>query len=292
MITQGKVGSSLERKGAMRNKKKIVRFFLLFFFTIIVVICFGCNKPMTTESRKERMKELLKDKYGEEFEVRELYDTGTIESWCYPVNNPSIIFKADTDSDMKEIKSDFYLQNIVCRQVEDQLQMVFENVFGKSFVSAHISTSNTNNYINPRYSDITLKLLEDYYEKEGIGGRIAISVFVDKEELLINNENNEYDLIKENIWERVKDGEYPNTHFSIFVGDDKNLLNAKKILEEQNWDSRGNTEDIFDVLNNFTEIDFYFDNQGNGYIYTPEKNIMSPENYRKVREEFLANGYN
>jgi len=37
-----------------------------------------------------------------------------------------------------------------------------------------------------------------------------------------------YDLIKENIWERVKDGEYPNTHFSIFVGDDKNLLNAKK----------------------------------------------------------------
>ena len=51
---------------------------------------------MSKVKREKRIKELLRDKFGEEFEVRELYDTGAIEAWCYPQNDPTMIFKVET----------------------------------------------------------------------------------------------------------------------------------------------------------------------------------------------------
>jgi len=48
---------------------------------------------MSNGQREKRLKELLRNKYGEEFEVGELYATGRIDAGCYLVNDPTMIIK-------------------------------------------------------------------------------------------------------------------------------------------------------------------------------------------------------
>ena len=208
---------------------------LLLFTCILTITSVACQKPMTTEDRKDRMKELLKDKYGEEFEVRELYNTGKIEAWCYPVSNPTMVFKADSTLEMEEIVSDFYLQNIVCKQVELQLQPDAEQCFYNCYVSAHIATADTSKYLNPESSGVTLRSLEDYFSTQGIEGRITISVFVD-DNTNRNSMLNEYLFLEEKIIKRVNGGEFPNTHFNLYLGNAELVKHAKDIIEIQRWD--------------------------------------------------------
>ena len=91
----------------MKNKRNI--YLGLILFSIIFFV--GCN-TMSTEQRKERLKELLRNKYGEEFEIRELYDSGAVKAWCYPQKDSLLLFKAGAMLKMEEISNDDYLQTI------------------------------------------------------------------------------------------------------------------------------------------------------------------------------------
>ena len=268
-------------------RKRILRSSLLVLIICVLTITgVACQKPMTTEDRKERMKELLKDKYGEEFEIRELYNTGKIEAWCYPVSDSTMVFKADSTLEMEEIVSDFYLQNIVCKQVELQLQPDAEQCFYNCYVSAHIASADTSKYPNPESSGVTLRSLEDYFSTQGIEGRITISVFVD-DNANRNSMLNEYLFLEEKIINRVNGGEFPNTHFNLYLGNAELVKHAKDIIEIQRWDSRGEQEDIFDIIDEFKLIEFYFNNQGEKYILTPTREDLTFEKYCDIRKEII-----
>ena len=70
----------------MRNKF-LLKLFILILVAIIPFIFWGCG-TMSNGQREKRLKELLRNKYGEDFEIRELYVTGKVDAWCYPVNDP------------------------------------------------------------------------------------------------------------------------------------------------------------------------------------------------------------
>jgi len=262
----------------MRNKKKIVRFFLLFFFTIIVVICFGCNKPMTTESKKQRMKELLKNKYGEEFEVRELYDTGRIEAWCYPINNQSIIFEAHSETDMEVLGNDDYLQTVVGKQIDEKFQIPAEKAFGPCIVSTNIALGGTKDISSASADTVTFDTLLNYEKEKGLGNTIYINVYIENDSNA-SSEPNEYYFIREvgGFMERY---ELRDSVLILYFGDGHFIKDVKNALAEFGWSTSASgfsdRDNITKVERDKKRIRIYF----KGSI--PVDNTVDSNNYNEL----------
>ena len=61
----------------MRKKSELLVVTSL-FIGLIAILLVGCE--MSYSQREKKLKELLSEKYGEEFEVREMYVTGDVEA--------------------------------------------------------------------------------------------------------------------------------------------------------------------------------------------------------------------
>lgn len=245
--------------------KRILRSSLLVLIICVLTITgVACQKPMTTEDRKERMKELLKDKYGEEFEIRELYNTGKVEAWCYPVSNPTMVFKADTTIEMEEISQDDYLQSLVGRQIDVELQPYASRAFGECIVFSHILLGSTNGFPSPNANTISLDRLIEYEHKNNYGDSIHIYIFVN-----INKSKNkikeEFSFVNE-IGEMIRNEKLPSsTKLFIFFGDDIFLIDVQASLDEFGWRSFGSSSrrDIMDVIEDKNEMGIYYNDIGN-----------------------------
>lgn len=265
------------------KKRAILRNVVLILVVLIILtLTAGCKRPMTTSAREKRLKNLLKDKYGEEFEIRELYDNGAVKAWCYPQKDSLLLFKAGTTLKMEEISKDDYLQTIACKKIDEELQQPAEKAFCNSFIYSHIDIDNTTGYITNSADDITIKMLTEFYKNRGLSPKITIEMFAvpkayEEEYLFLNNY----------ILKKIVKEDYPQTHINIYFCDEKTIDSAKLALEEWTWYSSDSTEDIFDIKEGLKKLELYFDENGNGYIYSSSKEEFSIDNYKTAREEIL-----
>ena len=236
---------------------------------IVILMCLlttsllvGC-KVMDDQQREDRLKELLRDKYGEEFEVREMYVTGGVEAWCYPVDNPDVIFTIETTLDMDNISADDYLQTIVELQINNKVTPLAENKFGKSLVSANIPLGATTDIENSSAKDICLEKLLEYIHENGYSDHIFITVFCTS-----SDTNQEYDFIKE-IGKMYQDGEIPYVNLEIYFLNNEYFDDAQEAINLYGWNSIGSTEitDIYDVLKEQNSIMIHFYEDGIPYVF-------------------------
>ena len=208
---------------------------------------------MDDQQREDRLKELLRDKYGEEFEVREMYITGGIEAWCYPVDNPDVIFKIETTLDMDNISADDYLQTIVEKQISEELQNLADEYLGESFVFADLPLGDTTNFTNPNASEIDYDSLRHYISSQNIEEKFFVNVFLtDKDD----SSEKEYNFIQE-IGKKINSDEYSEIILRMYYGDEMFIQDAKMVLDEFGWNSAESTKkkDIIDVIEGRKKIE-------------------------------------
>ena len=240
----------------------------------------GC-KVMDDQQREDRLKELLRDKYGEEFEVREMYVTEKVEAWCYPVDNPNLLFTISTQLDMEKIGSDEYLQVVVEKQINDELQPLVEKSFGEnSFIYSDIPLGSTDGLMNYDASTINLILLRDYIKKEELSDKIYIRIIANEQN---NNINMEYDFIKK-MGDMYKTDELPEIILSLYYGDSVFISESQKALGEYGWHSTGTDDyvDIMSVVKEKEKIVIYYHENGDPYI---------SENSFETQTELDLDGY-
>lgn len=254
------------------------RILLLLLFTCILTITgVACQKPMTTEDRKERMKELLKDKYGEEFEVRELYNTGKIEAWCYPVSDPTMVFKANSNTEMSKLGNDDYLQMIVGKQIDEEFQPIAENAFGNCIVSTNLALGGTEKMVSPRADTINLDTLLQYEKDNGYGNTIFINVFIEYSGNGVFDSYKEYEFINE-IGEFMDDYTLEDSVLILYFGNSTFINDVRIVLEEFGWSSIGsdNRKTMHDVTKDKKRMIIGF-KKG-----IPRHRIMDSEEYEEI----------
>jgi len=276
----------------MSNKKRVGYLSIFFVLGIMVFICFGCNKPMTTESKKTRMKELLKDKYGEEFEVRELYDTGRIEAWCYPVRDLTLVFEADAYSSMDELAEDDYVQAIVEKQLDEELQPSAEEAFGNCFVSTNIALGETKGIVFSVAENITFDTLLEYEKKEGLSNTMYINVFIEstgKDESMIEKE---YEFIRK-IGSFMHRYGLRDSVLILYWGDSHFINDAKKAIEEFGWSRSAsgfsNRENITKIKEGKKRLRVYYkdDIPIDDSLESSNYDEMDFNKYKELKEEVL-----
>ena len=110
----------------VKNKRN-----LLIVFVLLLVLCLaGCG---LFQSGEDKLKDLLEDKYGEKFGVESYYYAGDMWSMCYPLSDPTLLFEVRTDGEVTHIVHDYYLQNVVARQVEEEYSPLVEQAFPGSY---------------------------------------------------------------------------------------------------------------------------------------------------------------
>ncbi len=229
------------------KKRAILRNVVLILVVLIILtLTAGCKRPMTTSAREKRLKDLLRDKYGEEFDVRELYVTGAVDAWCYPVNDPTMIFEVGTMLNMEEIAEDDYLQNIVGEQINEKFQKDAEEAFGNCIFYTHIPLGGTNGINSPRSDTVTLENLLEYEKEKGFSSSILIDIYVENNPVSGNEVLKEYKFL-----ERV--GEYLNMYeveetITLYFGDHQFVEDVRNALEKWRWATSYGDDNIHNAL--------------------------------------------
>ena len=268
---------------------------------IVVLMCLlttsllvGC-KVMDDQQREDRLKELLRDKYGEEFEVREMFVTARVEAWCYPVDNPEIIFKIITASEMEVISMDYYIQRSVSAQIEKEIQPKLEEVFPGSYVFVEIPTATTSKDFVDQNEEINAKLLLDYYRSQSLSDSLYISVFFNKENISYEEESYEWTKLNAILGDVMSETGNSNIHFTLYPCEPEDIEEAKKVINEYGWDDIGSTKvtDIYDIVKEKKCMYIFCTYNSNEdkyeyYIFDDEnKRELSNEIYVEEREELI-----
>lgn len=270
----------------MRNKF-LIRIFIVILITSIPVLSMGCGN-MSKGQREKRLKELLREKYGEEFEIRELYDTGAIHAWCYPIKNQNMIFMADTKEEMDRLISDYYLQKIVCNQIDTELTEEFQQVYKTFFISSYFSSRRTDNYFTYyKKSEISIQTLVHYFRIEKLDDSITINIFIDREAVDNSLMTFEYEKIVDIIRKEQGIGDNPTVFVYLYFCDDVEMQSAKEAIGKYDWrDSENSETDIYDVRKNIPRIELLFDENGGQYMFIDDEKVeLNVSNYIKQRED-------
>ena len=269
----------------MNNKRKVA--FLMLLMGVILIALVGCGVP--SEAKRERkIKKLLNDKYGEEFEIRESFVTSGVHAWCYPVNDPSLVFEISTPAKMDSITADDYLQCIVERQLNEKFQTMAEKTFGSDcIVSTNIPLGSTTSFQNSNSQDVDLDSILDYIYANGLSDHIFLFIFCNSDEY---NEKKEYEFISK-VGQLYQSGDMPYTILEIYSGDELFLESVNSALNEYGWtiavgeDSRW---DIDDVIREKKGILIHYYEDGSPYTHNKELDLIEDltiEKYTEMRRE-------
>ena len=262
----------------MNNKRKVTLLLLLVGAMLIALV--GC-KVMDDQQREDRIKELLRDKYGEEFEIREMQVTEAVHAWCYPLDDTALLFEIDTSLEMNQIAMDDYLQCLVERQLNNELQPLSESAFGKSLLSTDIPLASTENYVDPNSETVTMESLLEYIKSEELSDRFFIYVFSTNEK---GDVQKEYDFICD-IGKKYNEDDALEAILVLYYGDEQFLTDAEKALNMYGWSiatGSSSREDIMNVIKGQKSIVVHFDD-GQPYIIEKE----GTEKLKLTEEKFL-----
>lgn len=251
--------------------KKTTKAKLIIVCTLLLTLFLtGCG---LFKSDTQKLTELLEDKYGEEFGVESYYYAGDMWAMCYPVSDPTLLFEVRTDGDVTFIGHDYYLQTVVQRQVEAELQPLVEQAFPGSFVSAYIgNTLKTIPETFPKANEVGINDIIEYCTQTGTSSDIVINIFVDTSQMTEESSEEEYLFIAEEIGGRVARGELPDTSIYLYFGDEIFVNNCRNILSETTWSQN----DIYQSIKECSVMRIGYDEEGiplNGSELTLQKYI-------------------
>ena len=266
----------------VKNKRN-----LLIVCVLLLTLCLaGCG---LFKSDTQKLKDLLEDKYGEKFGVESYYYAGDMWSMCYPLSDPTLLFEVRTDDKVTFIGHDYYLQTVVQRQVDEELQPLVEQAFPGSFVSSYIgNTLKTIPETFPRANEVGINDIIEYCTQTGTSLDIVINIFVDTSQMTEESSEEEYLFIVEEIGERVAGGELPDTIVKLYFGDAIFINECKEILASEKW--YGNST-IYEMIDGRGRIRIY--------LFEEQYPMSGPteyggteytlENYYKERMEAINN---
>ena len=255
---------------------------LLIVCILLLAICFvtGCG---LFKSDTEQLKDLLENKYGEKFEIESYYYDGDMWAMCYPINDPTLLFQVRTDEYAERIKHDYYLQNVVARQVEEEYGPLVEQAFPGSYLSVDISAAD---YEGQTADKVSLESMLQYHnsssdDEDEIWTHMTLYIFADKTYMLENNIENEYALLKDVIGIRVANGELPDVVVKMYIGDTLFIRDCKDIIKTTTWAD----SDIYEKVKDYPIIWVGYDSDGTPYN-GPD---LTLERYIEKRMEVLNN---
>ena len=127
---------------------------LLFVIIVISIMLGGCScmsnyNQYSTSFQIQTAKELLNNKYDEDFEVSAIgqrYGTlsnSTYKVTCYPINHPELVFMAEISKDGSYIY-DEYISKIVCNELTNDIVQK-TNFNAEFFIASRPSVFETSN---------------------------------------------------------------------------------------------------------------------------------------------------
>jgi len=258
---------------------------LLIVSVLLLALCFvtGCE---LFKSDTEQLKDLLEDKYGEKFEIKSYYYDGDMWAMCYPVNDPTLLFQVRTDEHAERIKHDYYLQNVVARQVEEEYGPLVEQAFPGSYLSVDIShtlSSIPENF--PKADTVTLDDIMQYYSENDISSDIVLNIFVDTSQMSEENIENEYKFLYEMIGSQVKNGELPDTIVELYFGNQSFVNDCKAIIIKETWSG---DSDIYNKIKEYPQLWIWYYESGVPEL-SMQQGEMTFEKYIEKRTEALNN---
>ena len=251
---------------------------LLIVFILLLALCFvtGCG---LLRSDEDKLKDLLEDKYGEEFGVESYYYAGDMWAMCYPVNDPTLLFEVRTDGEVTKISHDYYLQNVVARQVEEEYGPLVEQAFPGSYLSVDISNTLASvPETFPKADTVTLEDITQYCESMGQSSYIVMNIFVDISQSDDENIEMEYRLFRDKIGDDVANGELPDVIIKLYFGDTNFIRECENIIIKTTWME----SDIYKKTEGCPQLWMGYDNNSE-FVYTVDE-------YIKKRTEVLNNG--
>ncbi|MBQ8247322.1 MAG: hypothetical protein IJZ42_09335 [Lachnospiraceae bacterium] len=229
---------------------------LLIVFILLLALCFvtGCG---LLRSDEDKLKDLLEDKYGEEFGVESYYYAGDMWAMCYPVSDPTLLFEVRTNDKVTVIGHDYYLQTVVQRQVDEELQPLVEEVFPGSFVSSDLSASD---YEGQTADKVSLESMMQYsnssrYDEDPTWTYVTINIFVDTNQLEEENFKLEYEFLVKEIGGRVASDELPDTIIYLYCGDTFFVNECNSIIKNEQWYGNSN---IYQKIKGCNWVRMYF----------------------------------
>lgn len=235
------------------TKKSII----LMIGTLIIALCLvGCG---LFQSDTTQLKGLLEDKYGEKFGVESYYYAGDMWAMCYPVSDPTLLFQVRTDGSVTKICHDYYLQNVVARQIEEEYGPLVQRAFPGSYLSVDISNTLASAPDNfPKADEVTLDDITQYCVERDLSSYIVFNIFVDTSQMTDVSIESEYRFLGDDIGGRVKDGALPDTIVKLYFGDASFVQECEDILTKTTWmDS-----EIYNKIENYPKIRIYFYEDG------------------------------
>ncbi|MDE7251316.1 MAG: hypothetical protein K2O32_00015 [Acetatifactor sp.] len=124
----------------------------MFLGVVLIILSFiflpkflnGPGRRLFPEGKIAMTKRVLREKYGEEFIVHDVYSKASHEYFadCSPVSNEEIVFQAAVWKDGSGVVYDEYIQNIVAREIEkgieEELQKYYDSVFVKVYITGGV----------------------------------------------------------------------------------------------------------------------------------------------------------
>ena len=232
------------------------------------------------KSDTQKLTELLEDKYGEEFGVESYYYAGDMWSMCYSESDPTLLFEVRTGGEVTKISHDYYLQNVVARQVEEEYGPLAQQVFPGCYLSVDISNTLSSAPENfPNADTVTLDDITRYCESMGQSSYIVMNIFVDISQIDDENIETEYLFFKDEIGGDIRNGGLPDTIIILYFGDTAFITDCENVIADMTW--RGSSV-IYDITEGCPEMWMGYDNNDE-FVYTLDE-------YIENRMEVMNNG--
>ncbi len=238
--------------------KKTTKAKLIIVCTLLLTLCMaGCG---VLRSDTQQLKDLLADKYGEEFEIKSYYYDGDMWAMCYPVSDPTLLFQVRTDGQVTHIVHDYYLQNVVARQIEEEYGPLVQEVFPESYLSVTLSASD---YEGQTADKVTLASMLKYNnshhdDSDETWTYIVLNIFVDKSLMAEENIEKEYEFLSDEIGSRVINDELPDTIVKLYFGNSEFVKECENVLLETTWAQ----SDIYENINNCSYFKIFYYEEG------------------------------
>ena len=114
--------------------KRLKETLLIIMIGVAIVFMSACGK-----SREDVTKELLSQKYGEEFIVHSIRSEGSIYyATCSPISDSNLFFETSVISDKNLIDEDNYVENCIAKRINVLLEEDLEQFFPGAYIHTKI----------------------------------------------------------------------------------------------------------------------------------------------------------
>lgn len=228
------------------------------------VLIGGCGK-----SREEITKELLSQKYGEEFEVHSIRSEGSVYyATCSPIYDSSLFFETRicSNKDKYEIDKDDYVERYIAKSINSILEKDLESFFPGAYIHTRIKV-----WPIKGVTDVKNMSLEELIRSINSSGHVHlayIDIFVDKEIGTNKMYHEEYLYFEDIISNKVPNKQMLPFNVTIY------MVNSETIerLEDYYSNNIGNMDDNY--IKNVLGVNKF----SIGLINNESKGLGSPPN--------------